>query len=399
MKILIVHNHYMERGGEDSVVESEIRMLKSFGHEVTVYLVSNAEIFGYSLSRKLWFFLWGSVWSVRTYDAICALLQREKPDVVHVHNTFFMITPSIYDACTESHIPVVQTLHNYRLNCANALFYRKGKVCEECLQSSILLAPFKRCWRGSFFMTFMAAKISFFHRMKKTYTRSVALFIAASCFSREKLVAGGLPAEKVMVKPNFLETDLTPRKDHVGDYVLYVGALREYKGPDIFAAAAARLPDIRFRCIGDGPMRDMIRNMGIENLNCMGDRSLDEVLEFMGDSAFFVVSSRCYETFSRVVMEAYGRGVPVVAPKIGAFVEIVHHGKSGMLFEPGDSWGLARVIDELMHDKDRIIQMGKYARALFEDKYQAERNHEILLALYRKAIATAVPQSAEKRAL
>ena len=205
MKILIIHNHYLEEGGEDRVVDSEIKMLKGFGHEVIIYKRSNKEIKGFPLCKKVKFLLKDIIWSNETYREIREIIKKEKPDVAHVHNICILITPSVYDALDDFNIPVVQTLHNYRLICLNGLLYRDNKICEECLlRRSFLPALMHKCWRNSFFLSLAMARMLGAYFKKVNSQNKVAAYIALSKFSKNKFIESGLRQGKIFVKQNFI---------------------------------------------------------------------------------------------------------------------------------------------------------------------------------------------------
>ncbi|HKC70485.1 MAG TPA: glycosyltransferase, partial [Terriglobales bacterium] len=223
VKIVLVHNTYQRPGGEDAVFEQECEMLRQAGHEVVTYTRSNWDTDGYrgirriSLAKK-------TVWASDSRQDFLQLLHREKPDLVHVHNTFLMISPSIYSACFETGVPVVQTLHNYRLLCPAGSFFREGKVCEECLTASLWRGVQHSCYHQSYSASAVVAFMLAYHRLRNTWNREISCFIVLSEFARNKFVEGGLPADKIFVKPNFVSPDPGAR-NRIGDYILFAGRL------------------------------------------------------------------------------------------------------------------------------------------------------------------------------
>src|SRR3974390_782912 len=254
MNIVLVHNRYREAGGEDVVFESEKRLLELAGHSVTSYLRSNAEIQDDSVVTRI-AVVPRMVWSSRTRNEFASLLDRVRPDIVHVHNTFMLITPSIYSACAERDIPVVQTLHNFRLLCPGGNFFRQGIVCRECVDQNLLQSIRHACYRDSRGATAAVALMLAFHRTLHTYEKSVARFITLTKFAKQEFVAAGFQPDKFVVKPNFVDEDPRERTGK-GGYALFLGRLMENKGTRILLNAWQKLHGhYPLYIAGDGPDR------------------------------------------------------------------------------------------------------------------------------------------------
>ncbi|HEY0564266.1 MAG TPA: glycosyltransferase, partial [Terriglobales bacterium] len=285
MRILVAHNEYQQRGGEDTVVEQETALLLAAGHEVVHYKRSNFEVQRFSGVRKLKL-LSQTFWARDTQRDLTDLLRRVRPDVVHVHNTFMMISPVIYSCCQRMGIPVVQTLHNYRLFCPASTFVRDGSPCEDCVCKTLLEGVRHRCYRGSMSATAAAAGSLAFHRARGTWDNEVDRFIALTEFARKKFVASGLRACKLRVKPNFVYPDPGAR-DHLGtDYAVFVGRLTSEKGIETAVNAWHFLPKhIRLKVIGDGPLMPTLeRRVASEDLSHVslaGRLSREQTLEAM----------------------------------------------------------------------------------------------------------------------
>jgi glycosyltransferase involved in cell wall biosynthesis len=374
MRILFVHNAYQHRGGEDSVVEAEIALLRSHGHTVETYFRSNDDVSGMSslaLARN-------TLWSPRTPLDLSELIRRFKPDVIHVHNTFPLISPSLYWAAERAGVPVVQTLHNFRLMCLNALFLREGKVCEDCMGHLPWRGVARACYRGSRAASGALAGMLTLHRGLGTYRSKVARYIALNEFCRGKFIEGGLPAERVVVKPNFVDFDAPEPVPRAG--LLFVGRLSVEKGVTALAEAMALLPDVQLRVAGDGPEAGLLD--GVAGVTRLGSLPGEAVRGEMSRAAALVVPSICFENFPRTIAEAFASGLPVIASRIGALADIVTDGKTGLLFEPGNPQDLADKMAWAQAKPERMVAMGRNARAQYEAEFSAEVNYRRLMEIY-----------------
>lgn len=379
-RVLIVHNAYQHRGGEDAVVEDEAKLLGSQGHAVKIYERQNDEISG--MGRLA--LLQQTLWSTRTVDEVATLIRDFRPDVIHVHNTFPLISPSLYWAAERAGVPVVQTLHNFRLLCPQAMFLREGRVCEDCLGHLPWRGVVQRCYRDSVAQSGVLAGMLALHRGIGTYSRKVSRFIALNAFSRRKFVEGGLPAEKVTVKPNFVDM-VAPEDDVSRDGFLFVGRLSPEKGIAILAEAMGQVPSASLTVIGEGPEADRLAGLG--NVHTLGRRDTAGVQSAMGCAACLVLPSICYENFPRTLVEAFACGLPVIASRLGAMAELVEDGRTGLLFEPGNPGDLAAKMRWAMVNPEALRRMGQTARTEYAAKYTAEINYRQLMTIYREAMA------------
>jgi len=387
MKILIVHNHYVYPGGEDEVVADEIKMLEQFGHKVILYEHFNKNISDFSLFNKLSFAFRDAYWSRRSYQEIRQLIDREKPDIAHFHNTFFSISPSAYDACFDAQIPIVQTLHNFRFLCPIGIFYRNGQVCEDCLKKGKKSAVVNKCWRNSRVSSFALTKILSNFEKKKILSEKINHYIAQSPFSRQKFIDNGFDQKKITIKPNFLAFESKP-SDQQGTYGLFVGALRQYKGITTLVEAWKNL-EINFplKIVGDGPLyQELKREYGNADIEILGAKTLEETLELIKQSLFVVIPSECYENFPRVIIEAFCCGVPIVATDHGAMKDLIEHGKTGLLFKWRDKKDMAEKIQSLVDDPSLAKELGLNARKQFEENYTIEKNYETLMNVYNRIL-------------
>lgn len=386
MKILIAHNSYQHQGGEDAVVNAEIDLLRNHGHEVAVYRRHNDEITNMSKLAVVG----STIWSQRTSNEIDELCDRFQPDLIHGHNTFPLISPTLFWTATRRKIPVVQTLHNFRLLCPEAMLLRDGKICEDCIGKLPWRAITHRCYHESAVQSAVTASMLTVHRAIGTYRNQVTAFIALSDFSRDKFIAGGLPAEKIQVKPNFVEAHVKPDWT-ARDGGLFVGRLSAEKGLDVLIDAERirqAMPGQEqkkcVRVIGGGPLEDQVKQALGESY--LGFRAPDEVRKLMHASQFLVSPSTCYETFGLVAVEAFSCGVPVIASRHGGLAELVKDGITGLLFTPGDAVDLARKIAWARAHPQQMLKMGQAAYIEYLNKYTPEKNYHMLHTIYREAL-------------
>ena len=391
MKILLAHNKYQVPGGEEVVLEQERQLLVNAGHEVITYCRSNHEIEKFNALERLTL-IGRTVWAVDTEREFSQLLTQEKPDIVHVHNTFFILSPSIYGACKAHGVPVVQTLHNFRLLCPSVTFFRDGKVCEECVEHGLWRSVYHGCYRDSRAATASVALMLGVHRFLGTWEKSVTCYIALTEFGRQKFIAGGLPAEKIAVKPNFVHPDPGERTRR-GEYGLFVGRLSREKGISTLLQAWGRLSrHYALHIIGDGPERDSLeaqaRQFGLSAVQFRGRLSRDETVTAMKRARFLVVPSSWYETFGMCIAEAFACGTPVICSRLGAMQELVSDGRTGLHFSSGDPNDLAEKVAWTWSHPSQMDAMGREGRAEYEAKYTPERNYPMLMGIYRHALAT-----------
>jgi glycosyltransferase involved in cell wall biosynthesis len=388
MKVLLAHDHYRSSApsGEDAAFRNERTLLERNGDTVIPFERFNDDIDESGLGKRIRLALEGA-WSARTYDELSSLLRRVRPNVAHFHNTFPLISPSAYAACRDFGVPVVQTLHNYRLVCAGALLTRNGQPCEDCLGTSLLPALRHRCYRGSFTATGAVVWMLASNRARRVYLTLVNRYIALTRFAASKFIAGGLPPVRIEVKPNFLP-DPPSAGSGDGGYAVYVGRLSEEKGVRTLFDAWRALDGFPLKILGEGPLRQELEmrardaNIAVEFL---GFRPRDEVLDAVARAAFAAVPSECYEGFPMVALEAYACGTPIVASRLGSLDEIVDDGVSGIKFDPGNAGDLAAKVTALLADRQALRAMRTRTRALFDENYTAERNYARLLEIYQAA--------------
>jgi glycosyltransferase involved in cell wall biosynthesis len=398
VKIILAHNSYRQQGGEDIVFHQECQLLERAGHEVVMYRRSNWAAESDSVIKRL-ALPWRTVWAEDTRREFAELLRAEKPDLVHVHNTFFMISPSIYAACREAGVPVVQTLHNYRLLCPAANLFRNGSICEECMEQTLWRSVRHGCYRSSRPATAAVALMLAVHRARHTWTREVTRFIALTEFARSKFVQGGLPGEKIFVKPNFLYPDPGLRNGGSdGDYALFLGRLSPEKQVSRLLKAWTLLRNrIPLVIVGEGPERRELEMQSLrDNLSGVhfrGQLPHDRALAIMRGARLLVFPSECYESFGMAIIEALASGVPVICCRLGSMREIIADGRTGLHSEPGNAEDLAEKVDWAWNNPVRLRVMVKEARQVYEERYTAEKNYTLLMEIYRSALAANAAQN------
>ena len=327
-RVLLVHNHYQHLGGEDITFDSEKELLKQHGVEVIEYVDSNEKLDhlrAYSAAI-------GTIWSKTSYRSLLKLIDETKPDIAHFHNTFLVISPSAYYACHARGLPVVQTIHNYRLACPAAIFYRDGKVCEDCNGLKFAWpAILHGCYRGSRVQSSVVASMLAYHRYRGTWLNEVNAYIALTNFSRDKLVKLGIPATKIFLKPVFVKSGTDTVREE-GDFVLFVGRLSSDKGIYTLLNAFSRLGSIPIRIAGDGPLRQDVEKYSKSwpHLRYLGFQNSSEIGWLMQNARFMIFPSEWYEVSPRTIMEAYSHRLPVVASCMGVMPELVQDGKTGL---------------------------------------------------------------------
>ena len=386
MKILLAHNYYQQSGGEDGVFAAEKELLLRKGHEVVSYIDNNERITTLSKISAAK----ETIWSSFSYSQVRLIIRETKPDIVHFHNSFLLISPAAYYACKDEGVTIIKTLHNYRLLCPNALFYRNDSLCEDCLGKSfpwpgILHA----CYRNSRSQTMGVATMLALHRLRGTWQKQIDQYIVLSQFAYRKFILGGLPQNKITVKPNFhVDQGISTQ---LRRYVLFVGRLTLEKGIRTLLQAwnLCRLP---LKIIGEGPLKDDFKNeinkFPNPTIEFLGNKPHDTVLNYMRNAKCLIFPSNCYENFPLTILEAFACGVPVIASRIGSLIEIIQDGETGLFFNPGDALNLAYKITWLWDHPEEAKRMGLRARQEYELKYTPEKNYEMLMDIYQQALSS-----------
>lgn len=383
--ILQVHNRYQIPGGEDTVAENERRLLEAQGHRVVRYFRDNKEMKDFSLLRKLLLPV-TTVFNPRTYREVRRLIRTEHIDIVHVHNTLNLISPSVYYAALAEGVPVVQTVHNFRLLCPGATFYRDGHICEDCLHGGLGCAVKHSCYRGSRLQTLACVISTKIHRMTGIYGK--LNYICLTEFNREKLLnLKQVRPERVHVKPNFVENDPEPilPEERRRNQMVFAGRLEKLKGVDVLLKSWKLLGENAPQLIlcGTGPLedwcRDYTREHAVQNVQMRGFTPNAEVRRLMAQSRALILPTRCYEGFPVSIVEAFSVGTPVLCSDLGNAGSIVTEGVTGRKFQPDSPEDLARAVGT-------SGGMCESTYAQYLSGYTAERNYETLEAIYRQAL-------------
>lgn len=378
LRILIIHCAYTQRGGEDSVVEAEIDLLRSRGNTVECVLGHNDAI----ASRSNFSVATDTFWSSKYAKEVSSRIAAFRPDVVHVHNTFPLVSPSVYWSAARARVPVIQTLHNFRLMCPQAMFLRNDAVCEDCLGKIPWKGVVRGCYRGSVAQTGVLATMVTAHRAAGTWSRKVSRYIALNEFCKMKFIAGGLPADRIVIKPNFVDFNLPDSTG--GDDFLFVGRLSREKGIHVLADALRRDLISHARIVGSGP--EVSQFDGIPRAHLIGQLDGDGVRAEMCAARALVLPSICYESFPRTLVEAMGCGLPVIASRLGALPELIVDGETGLLFDAGSATDLAAKMTWARNNPEQMAAMGRKARSKYEELYSASKNYSMLMDIYSDAI-------------
>jgi len=388
MKVLLAHNFYRSAvpSGEDAVYRSERNLLETTA-DVIPFERHNDDIDDSTLSKKITL-AFDTGWSRKVYEELSAIIRKAQPDIAHFHNTFPRISPSAYAACRNNGVPVVQTLHNFRLICPGGFLLRDGRPCEDCVGKSLLPALQHFCYRESLPATGVVVWMLARNRWHGTYQNLVNRYIAMTEFAANRFIAGGLPRERIIVKPNFV-ADIPIPGTGKGGYVVYVGRLSVEKGLRTLMTAWKRLPEVPLKILGDGPLRQELEQfIAREKLpaECLGFCDRATTVDFIARAAFQVVPSEWYEGFPMVIADAYACGTPVVSSCIGSLDEIVEEGVTGVKFRPGDPLDLADKVRALWTDRVRQTNLRCSTRETFEKHYSSKNNYKALMNIYESAI-------------
>ena len=384
LRVLIVHNRYQQPGGEDVAVTAEAELLTANGHEVARFESSNDELGGltkvHAAAR--------TVWSRHSRSRLEEVQARVQPDVVHFHNTFPLLSPSVYYAQPRKAV-VVQTLHNYRLVCPTATLMRSGRPCEDCVGRFAWPGIMHACYRGSRSATLATAVMVQTHRALRTWSQRVDAYVALTPFARDIFVRGGLAPDRIHVKPNFVAPDPgigTARRDHF----LFVGRFEEGKGINVLLSAWRQMqapPPLRL--VGSGPLNAEVAAFAaaLPSVTMVGRTSRERVIDEMRHARALIAPMLWYENFPLSVCEAMATGCPVIAADTRNLCELLGNGEAGLFFDSGNGNDLARAVTIASQDAGLMSALGAAGRRLYEAHYTAATNYRTLMSIYEQAAA------------
>jgi len=396
MSVLQLHCAYTHSGGEEGVVAMEAELLRLRGHEVRALRFSNPDALAQGILARTRALL-SSAWNCENYRRVREVIREFCPDVVHVHNFWWAASPSVFAAAHAEGVPTVLTLHNYRLICPSALLMRDGRPCEVCVGRTPWRGVARRCYHGRASDSALVARMIDHNRLRGTWWRDVDAFIALTEFSRGRFIAGGLPAERIFVKPNPVARSQIPLNE-LGRGGVFVGRLSYEKGAGTLVDAWRDLDGAPLTILGSGPERKklQVRAKSAE-IEWAGHVEHGAALDRIRSAAFLIAPSLCYENFPLAIAEAFASGRPVLASRLGAMAQLVDNGRTGLFFEPGNANDLAAKARWLLDHPAECERMGREARREFETRYTAEANYPQLMTIYEKAIGHHRRQAAHRR--
>lgn len=379
MKILQVHNKYKKRGGEETVVEQERNILIEHGHEVIQYIrdSSSSDQMPKSELIKTMFSQRGSR---KVAEELKRLIETERPDICHVHNVFPLITPSVYYACKELRVPVVQTVHNYKLLCTNSLLFRDGEVCEQCVGHSLYRSIKYKCYRDSYLATALTADALEYNRKKGTWKKLIDKYVCLTEFQREKLVDGGLPADKITIKPNF--TEVSEHVSVYGEDILFIGRLDDSKGLQDLLFIVEEMPDVKFTIIGASDDPEIFNPF--ENVNYLGQVSREKVLSAIANCKAVIFPSKYYEGMPMVIIEAFSLHKSVIARDTGAMSSMIDHEVNGLKYS--NRGELESYVELISSDLPLAKRLGNGGYHSFLEKYSVHSAYTNLINLYETVL-------------
>lgn len=394
LKVLLVHNYYRIPGGEDTVAANEKALLEQHGHEVVTYFRRNEEISSMSLLGKLMLPL-TSIFNPRTYREVRRIIREQNIDVVHVHNWLALVSPAVYYAAQSCGVPVVQTTHNYRLQCPEGSFFRRGQICTDCVQHGLRCSLRHRCYRNSLAQTLVCVLSLRIHRLTGIYRK--LHYVCMTGFNRRKLEEANEAAgrelfcpQRMHEKPHFTFAEAAPAPAAAErDTYLFIGRVERIKGMQVLIDAFAAMPDRHLVVAGTGLAYDeyaaAAKERGCSNITFAGFQNREQLRGLMARAKAVIVPSQYYEPFGMVIIEAYAQGLPVLAGRVGGFPLLVKEGKTGLLFTYDSADALCEAVQRF--ETTEGVDWAAETRAEYEANYTPEANYRRLIAVYEAALA------------
>lgn len=328
------------------------------------------------------------IYSIEARKKVSDLVRNIRPDLAHVHGIYHQISPSILPVFKRNGIPTIMTVHDYKLVCPNYRFYSNDRVCEKCKRTQYFQAVLNKCVKGSYAASFVCALETYVHRFLKIYEKNVDVFVCPSRWLRQKMIEFGLPGDKLVHVPNFVNLDEYPASYQGDNYIIYFGRIAPEKGLWTLIDAMKEIENTRLRIVGEGPARPALeeycRTKRVSNCDFLGYKCGGELLEMVRNSRFAVLPSEWYENSPMSILEAFASGKPVVGADIGGIPELIDEGVTGLIFEPGNADELSQKLRALLENPDLIEKMGKNARRKVQEEYSAEKHYESIMGIYAR---------------
>jgi glycosyltransferase involved in cell wall biosynthesis len=389
VRVLLLHNRYQIPGGEDAAVRQETAMLRDAGLTVDLLEADNDAIT--TTAGKISTALL-TPYSPSARRLVAGRIRSFRPDIVHVHNFFPRLSPSVYDACRDARVPVIQTLHNYRILCANALLFRENRICTDCLGRTVPLPALRHgCYRYSRIGSAALVTLIGVHRIRQTWARRVTRFIALTEFARGLFTEhAGIPHGQIAIKPNAAPDP--GQGDGSGGYALFIGRLSQEKGIATLLEAAGRGLGMPLKIAGSGPLQPVVEAAQIsDRIEYLGQQDPEQVRELMRQARVLLIPSLWFEGLPMVVPEAFGAGLPIIASRIGALETLIDDGANGLLAEPGNAESWVEAVRRFSTEPGLEQRLRQKARQTYETLYRPEVNVGLLLEIYEQAQAVGLP--------
>lgn len=386
MRILLGHNYYQRPGGEDVVFGADVSLQRQYGNDVIEFTIHNdliKDINPLILASE-------TIWSFQTQRRLSRTISDFHPDIAHFHNTFPLISPSAYYSCHEAGVPVIQTLHNYRLLCPSAIFYRSGKVCQDCKEK---LFPYPgilhSCYRNSFVQTCVVALMLFSHRMMNSWKKNIDRFIVSNTFLESQLIDAGYPPKKIIRLLNPFQLEVHKPCYEFGNYILYFGRIDPPKGVHILVNAMQQIPQLRLVVVGSGPAMDdtvsWVKDNHLKNIDFVGPKWGSDLVPYLEKARLVIVPSLWNEPSPIVIYQSLATGKPVIGARIGGIPDLITP-ETGLLVTPGDVDDLVQGIKKLAFDDDRLRSMSRSAREWAEINLDPKKYYRSIIKVYSQVI-------------
>lgn len=391
MKILLCHNFYQQAGGEDFAVQASKKLLESYGHDVRLFTRHSDEIESYNSWQKLKF-LPETVYNPQIYQEVRQLIHELEPDIAHVHNVFPLLSPALYNALSDARVPMVQTIHNYRLMCINSFFLRNGQICEVCKNGNFLPGIIHQCYRDSYLLSTLYAMTMRYHRQRHTFRR-INHVIALTEFAATKLIESGcFDAANISVLGNFLSTPLPEAGEPTlkDPYFIFLGRLSSEKGIFTILEAARAFRHVNIKIVGTGPLmaplQAYITEHNLAHVEMLGYITGEQKYSLLRNALGCIIPSLWYENFPITVLESAAVGTPLIACNIGSLGTLINGKGIGITFTPGESEQLGKILMLLKDDITKTRELGEQAAQWVRQNYTDEIHYKGLLKIYNKVI-------------